>query len=45
MGIAIFVRCFIDKKSMETDIVDRLGNGFSRIPFASVVVCFLSVMS
>ncbi|KAK3444652.1 probable protein S-acyltransferase 19 [Eucalyptus grandis] len=40
VGIAIFVRCFVNKKNMEAEIVDRLGNGFSRIPFASVVaVC------
>ncbi|XP_031375910.1 probable protein S-acyltransferase 19, partial [Punica granatum] len=40
VGIAVFVRCFVNKKSMEADIVDRLGNGFSLAPFASVVaVC------
>lgn len=42
VGIAVFVRCFVHKKSMEADIVDRLGNGFSLAPFASVVVCFMS---
>lgn len=40
VGLAVFVRCFVDKKSMEALIVDRLGNGFSRAPFATVVaVC------
>lgn len=41
VGIAVFVRCFVSKKSMEADIVDRLGNGFSLAPFVSVVVCFM----
>ncbi|KAM7524334.1 hypothetical protein LguiA_014236 [Lonicera macranthoides] len=40
VGIAVFVRCFVNKKNMEAEIVDRLGNGFSRAPFAAVVaVC------
>ncbi|XP_057955187.1 probable protein S-acyltransferase 19 isoform X4 [Malania oleifera] len=39
-GIAVLVRSFVDKKSMETEIIDRLGNGFSRAPFVAVVaVC------
>lgn len=38
VGVAVLVRCFIHKKSMETEIVDRLGNGFSRVPFAAVVL-------
>ncbi|XP_044484621.1 probable protein S-acyltransferase 19 isoform X2 [Mangifera indica] len=37
VGIAVLVRCFVNKKGMETEIVDRLGNGFSRAPFAVVV--------
>ncbi|KAK9082212.1 hypothetical protein Syun_031661 [Stephania yunnanensis] len=37
IGIAVLVRCFVDKKDMENQIVDRLGNGFSRAPFATVV--------
>ncbi|KAG6600444.1 putative protein S-acyltransferase 19, partial [Cucurbita argyrosperma subsp. sororia] len=37
VGIAVFVRCFVNKKGMETEIIDRLGNGFSRAPFATVV--------
>ncbi|CAN1755044.1 Probable protein S-acyltransferase 19 [Linum perenne] len=40
VGIAVLVRCFVNKKSMEAEIVDTLGNGFSRAPFATVVaVC------
>ncbi|CBI34107.3 unnamed protein product, partial [Vitis vinifera] len=38
VGIAVLVRCFVNKKGMETEIIDRLGNGFSRAPFATVVV-------
>ena len=39
VGIAVFVRCFVNKQSMKVEIVDTLGNGFSRAPFATVVVC------
>lgn len=40
VGIAVFVRCFVNKHNMETEIIDRLGNGFSLAPFATVVaVC------
>ncbi|XP_009778491.1 probable protein S-acyltransferase 19 [Nicotiana sylvestris] len=40
VGIAVMVRCFVHKKNMEAEIVDRLGNGFSLAPFATVVaVC------
>ncbi|XVF81662.1 hypothetical protein PTKIN_Ptkin15bG0173300 [Pterospermum kingtungense] len=40
VGIAVLVRCFVNKKGMETEIIERLGNGFSRAPFATVVaVC------
>lgn len=38
VGIAVIVRVFVNKKDMETEIVNRLGNGFSRAPFATVVV-------
>ncbi|KAL8152125.1 hypothetical protein V2J09_021933 [Rumex salicifolius] len=37
VGIAVFVRCFVNKGSMEAEVIDRLGNGFSRAPFAAVV--------
>lgn len=40
VGIAVMVRCFVHKKNMEAEIVDRLGNGFSLAPFATVVVTF-----
>lgn len=36
------MRCFVNKKSMETEITDRLGDGFSRAPFATVVVHIVS---
>ncbi|KAI0498977.1 hypothetical protein KFK09_019876 [Dendrobium nobile] len=40
VGVAVLVLCFVDKKSTERSIVDKLGNGFSRAPFAAVVaVC------
>ena len=38
VGIAVLVRCFVNKKGMETEIFDTLGNGFTRPPFATVVV-------
>ncbi|KAL9296226.1 hypothetical protein ACSQ67_022122 [Phaseolus vulgaris] len=38
VGIAVFVRFFVNKRGMESEIIDRLGNGFSRPPFAAVVV-------
>lgn len=40
VGVAVFVRFFVNKRGMESEIIDRLGNGFSRPPFATVVaVC------
>ncbi|KDP30428.1 hypothetical protein JCGZ_16667 [Jatropha curcas] len=40
VGIAVLVRCFVNKKNMDAEIVETLGNGFSRAPFATVVaVC------
>lgn len=44
VGIAVIVRVFVNKQSMETEIVNRLGNSFSRAPLAAVVVSFLGVM-
>lgn len=38
VGIGVLVRCFTNRHQMEAEIVDRLGNGFSRAPFAAVVV-------
>ncbi|XP_055801932.1 probable protein S-acyltransferase 19 isoform X2 [Solanum dulcamara] len=43
VGIAVLVRCFVNKKNMEAEIVDRLGNGFSQAPFATVVVVCTAV--
>ncbi|KAI3757348.1 hypothetical protein L6452_04884 [Arctium lappa] len=37
VGIAVLVRCFVDRKATENQIADRLGDGFSRPPFATVV--------
>lgn len=36
-GIAVVVRCFVAKSSVDRQILEMLGNGFSRIPFAVVV--------
>ncbi|KAF3789092.1 putative protein S-acyltransferase 19 [Nymphaea thermarum] len=43
IGIAVLVRCFVDKKETENQIIDRLGNGFSRAPFAIVVALCTAV--
>ncbi|XP_015952738.1 probable protein S-acyltransferase 19 [Arachis duranensis] len=43
VGIAVLVRFFVNKRGMESEIVDRLGNGFSRPPFATVVVVCTAV--
>ncbi|XP_047325864.1 protein S-acyltransferase 21-like [Impatiens glandulifera] len=37
VGVAVLVRCFSDAKATERQIRDRLGDGFSRPPFATVV--------
>ncbi|XP_044511919.1 protein S-acyltransferase 21-like [Mangifera indica] len=37
VGVAVLVRCFVDKKGMEDHITERLGVGFSLPPFATVV--------
>ncbi|KAK9073646.1 hypothetical protein SSX86_006240 [Deinandra increscens subsp. villosa] len=40
VGVAVLVRCFVNKRATEDQIADRLGDGFSRAPFATVVaVC------
>ncbi|XP_073282862.1 protein S-acyltransferase 21-like isoform X1 [Primulina huaijiensis] len=36
-GILVLVRCFVDRKATENQIINRLGDGFSRPPFATVV--------
>ncbi|CAE6027612.1 unnamed protein product [Arabidopsis arenosa] len=38
VGVTVFVRCFVDQKAMEHLITEKLGLGFSRPPFAAVVV-------
>ncbi|KAK6141214.1 hypothetical protein DH2020_025045 [Rehmannia glutinosa] len=43
VGIGVLVRCFVNKSHMEAEIVDRLGNGFSRAPFATVVAICTAV--
>ncbi|KAF1897034.1 hypothetical protein Lal_00034736 [Lupinus albus] len=43
VGIAVLVRFFVNKREMESEIIDRLGNGFSRPPFAAVVVVCTAV--
>lgn len=42
-GTAVMVLCFVDKKGTETNIIDKLGNGFSRAPFAAVVAICTAV--
>ena len=37
-GVAVLVRCITAKKATEFQIAERLGNGFSLPPFATVVV-------
>lgn len=38
VGGAVFIRCFVDKQGIENQVTEKLGNGFSRAPFATVVV-------
>ena len=44
VGVAVFVRLFVNKRGIDSEIIDRLGNGFSRPPFAAVVVSLLFVL-
>lgn len=41
VGVFVLVPCFVDRKATENAIVDRLGDGFSRPPFATVVVLYI----
>ncbi|KAA8537384.1 hypothetical protein F0562_026929 [Nyssa sinensis] len=43
VGIAVLVRCFVDRKATENQIIERLGDGFSRPPFATVVALCTAV--
>ncbi|KAJ7559699.1 hypothetical protein O6H91_04G097200 [Diphasiastrum complanatum] len=38
VGIGVLVHSFVDKKAMDHQIVEKLGNSFSRVPFITVVV-------
>ncbi|KAF5932635.1 hypothetical protein HYC85_028806 [Camellia sinensis] len=43
LSIAVLVRCFVDRKATENQITGRLGDGFSRAPFATVVALCTAV--
>ncbi|XP_057468618.1 protein S-acyltransferase 21-like [Actinidia eriantha] len=43
VGIAVLVRCFVDRKATENQMTERLGDGFSRAPFATVVALCTAV--
>ncbi|KAJ7957999.1 S-acyltransferase [Quillaja saponaria] len=43
VGIAVLVRCFVDKRGTENQIAEKLGVGFSRPPFATVVAICTAV--
>ncbi|XVF63501.1 hypothetical protein PTKIN_Ptkin09bG0091500 [Pterospermum kingtungense] len=43
VGIAVLVRCFVDRKGTESEISEKLGVGFSRPPFATVVALCTAV--
>lgn len=43
VGVAVLVRCFVDKKGTENHITERLGVGFSLPPFATVVAICTAV--
>ncbi|RVX15755.1 Protein S-acyltransferase 21 [Vitis vinifera] len=43
VGVAVLVRCFVDRKDTENQIVERLGVGFSRPPFATIVALCTAV--
>ncbi|XP_068646867.1 probable protein S-acyltransferase 19 [Aristolochia californica] len=43
VGLTVLVRCFTSRRSIETEIVNQLGDGFSRPPFATVVALCTAV--
>ncbi|ONK71173.1 uncharacterized protein A4U43_C04F5560 [Asparagus officinalis] len=43
VGSAVFVRCFTNKRAIESQITNRLGEGFSRAPFATIVALFTTL--
>ncbi|KAJ6799558.1 protein S-acyltransferase 21-like isoform X2 [Iris pallida] len=44
VGIAVLVKCFVDKRATESQITNRLGDGFSRVPLA-IIVAFCTALS
>eukprot|EP00252_Welwitschia_mirabilis_P010965 TRINITY_DN24693_c1_g1_i1.p1 TRINITY_DN24693_c1_g1~~TRINITY_DN24693_c1_g1_i1.p1 ORF type:complete len:783 (-),score=122.63 TRINITY_DN24693_c1_g1_i1:140-2488(-) len=38
IGIAVVVHCFVNRREIDTQIVEKLGNSFSRIPYIVIVV-------
>ncbi|XP_034931410.1 LOW QUALITY PROTEIN: protein S-acyltransferase 21-like [Populus alba] len=47
VGVAVLIQCFVDRKGMDHQIMEKLGIGFSRPPFATVVaLCtFVSLLA
>ncbi|KAM0950234.1 putative protein S-acyltransferase [Dioscorea sansibarensis] len=43
VGLAVLVRCFVDKKESEALIIKKLGSGFSQAPFATIVILCTSL--
>ncbi|XP_008798218.2 probable protein S-acyltransferase 19 isoform X1 [Phoenix dactylifera] len=43
VGVAVLVLCFVNQKGTEISIKEKLGNGFSRAPFATVVATCTAV--
>ncbi|XP_030535518.1 protein S-acyltransferase 21 [Rhodamnia argentea] len=43
VGVAVLVRCFVDKRGTEDQIIHKLGVGFTRIPFVIVVALCTAV--
>ncbi|XP_068639773.1 probable protein S-acyltransferase 19 [Aristolochia californica] len=43
VGLTVLVRCFKSRRSIEIEIVNQLGDGFSRPPFATVVALCTAV--
>ncbi|XP_039171496.1 protein S-acyltransferase 21-like [Eucalyptus grandis] len=43
VGVAVLVRCFVDRKGTEDQIIDKLGVRFTRIPIVIVVTLCTAV--
>jgi len=43
VGIAVLIRCFVDKRGIDKQIMEKLGNSFSRAPYIAVVVLCTAV--